>query len=252
MCHARGEAFGINSLASHGDVSGGLRIIFKAGGPGSESKRLAAASTAAFERATQAETPLETFAAVAEAVDKAGDAKLAAAYTYLQRAVGVLAVLLVVGHGLADGQWLRESISSYYYTHMGNVFVGVLAALAVFFLSYNYRPLRDFELDSILSKCASLVAAGVAVFPTASAAVNESTGARWVSRLHLVCAGALFVLLGVFARFRFTKTGSGPITPEKRRRNRVYRAPPNPIRRYTVLCSSEGDFALGLRHMETR
>ena len=106
---------------------------------------------------------------------------------------------------------------------MGNVFVGILAALAVFFLSYNYRPLRDFELDSVLSKCASLVAAGVAVFPTASTVVNDSSGARWVSRLHLVCAGGLFVLLGVFARFRFTKTGSGAITPEKRRRNRVYR-----------------------------
>ena len=116
------------------------------GGPGSESKRLAAASSAAFERATQAKTPQEAFGAVAEAVDKAGDSTLAAAYTYLQRAVGVLAVLLVpvlvVGHRLADHEWVRDSISSYYYTHMGNVFVGVLAARAVFFLSYNYRPIR--------------------------------------------------------------------------------------------------------------
>jgi hypothetical protein len=201
-------------------------MIIKAGGPGSESKRLAAASTAAFQRAAEADSPQAAQAAVAEALDKAGDAKLAAAYTYLQRAVGVLAVLLVpvlvVGHRLSDHEWIRDSISSYYYTHMGNVFVGVLAALAVFFLSYNYRPLRDFELDSMLSKFASLVAAGVAVFPTASAIATDSSGARWVSRLHLVCAGTLFVLLGVFARFRFTKTGGRATTPEKRRRNRVY------------------------------
>ena len=202
-------------------------MIIKAGGPGSESIRLAAESAAAFQRAAQEPVPLVAFAAVVDAVDKAGDAELAAAYTYLQRAVGVLAILLVpllvVGHGVSDGEWLRESISSYYYTHMGNVFVGVLAALAVFFLSYNYRPLRDFEIDSILSKGASVVAAGVALFPTASAVATDTPGARWVSRLHLICAGVLFVLLGVFARFRFTMTGDGEITPEKRRRNRVYR-----------------------------
>jgi hypothetical protein len=201
--------------------------MIRAGGPGSESERLTAASDAALERAVRAATPEDALSALDEATDKAGEAKLAAAYTYLQRAVGLIALLLVpvlvVGNRIADHEWLRDSISSYYYTHLGNVFVGALAALAVFFLSYNYEPLGKFELDSLLSKFACVLAAGVAVLPTASHVMNADTGALWVSRLHLVCAGGLFVLLGVFARFRFTLTGDGPMTPEKRRRNTVYK-----------------------------
>jgi hypothetical protein len=205
-------------------------VIIKSGGPGSESERLAQESEAAFERAEEAPNPVVAAIEFAEGVARAGDAELAAAYTYLQRAVGVIAVLLpatlVVGHLLIpdDEPGLRGSISAYYYTHLGNVFVGALCALAVFFLSYNYRPIRSFETDNVLSRFASLAAIGVAVFPTADDAVFASSGEKLVSTLHLVCAGALFGLLGVFAMFRFTMTGtSGVITDEKRLRNRLYR-----------------------------
>ena len=204
-------------------------MVIKSGGPGSEAERQAAASAAAFERAQAAPDPAVAAAELAEGMARAGDAELAAAYTYLQRAVGVIAVslpaTLALGHLVLGGDepGLRGSISAYYYTHMGNVFVGALCALAVFFLSYNYRPIRSFETDNLLSTAASLAAAGVALFPTADDAVFASTGERLVSTLHLGCAGVLFGLLGVFALFRFTMTGSGAITPEKRRRNRLYR-----------------------------
>jgi hypothetical protein len=205
-------------------------MIIKSGGPGSESERLAEESHEAFERAEDAPDPVTAAIEFAEGVARAGDAELAAAYTYLQRAVGVIAVALpatlAVGHLIIGGDdpGLRGSISAYYYTHMGNVFVGALCALAVFFLSYNYRPIRSFETDNVLSRFASLAAIGVAVFPTADDAVFADTGEKVVSTLHLVCAGALFGLLGVFALFRFTMTGdAAAITPEKRRRNRLYR-----------------------------
>lgn len=205
-------------------------MIIKSGGPGAESERLAEESEAAFERAGHAPDRATAAAEFAEGVARARDAELAAAYTYLQRAVGVIAVslpmTLAVGHLVLGGEepGLRGSISAYYYTHMGNVFVGALCALAVFFLSYNYRPIRSFGTDSVLSKCASLAAVGVAVFPTADDAVFASSGEKLVSTLHLVCAGALFGLLGVFASFRFTLTSpDGTVTPEKRRRNQLYR-----------------------------
>ncbi len=105
---------------------------------------------------------------------------------------------------------------------MGNVFVGSLFALAVFFLSYNYRPLRSFEPDALLAKFTAGFAVGVAVFPTSS---NASAADGWetaVSALHFACACSLFALLAVFARYRFTKT-SGAMTPEKQKRNRLYR-----------------------------
>jgi hypothetical protein len=132
--------------------------------------------------------------------------------------------MLAVGNLLLGGKGLQGSISAYYYTHMGNVFVGTLCALAVFFLSYNYKPIRSFELDNLLSSCASLAAVGVAVFPTAADAGAADGGEKLVSVVHLVCAGALFGLLGVFAYFRFTMTDpSRPMTPEKHVRNRLYR-----------------------------
>ena len=189
---------------------------------------MSAQSDAAFTRASAATDPAVAALEFAEGLRSASDAELAVAYTYLQRVVGIIAVLLppvlVLGQLLIEDEGLRGSISAYYYSRMGNVFVGSLCALAVFFLSYNYRPVRSFELDSVLSRCASLAALGVALFPTASDAVAGTGGEKVVSTVHLVCAGALFGLLGVFAHFRFTKTGgSDPMTPEKRRRNGLYR-----------------------------
>ncbi len=204
------------------------RMIVSGGGPGSQARRLSAQSDAAFARAAAAADPATAALEFAEGLKSAQDAQLAVAYTYLQRLVGVIAVLLppvlVAGQRLIEGEGLRGSISAYYYSRMGNVFVGSLCALAVFFLSYNYRPLPSFELDSLLSRCASLAALGVALLPTASDAVRGSGGEKVVSTVHVCCAGALFGLLGVFAHFRFTKTsGSDPMTAQKVRRNRLYR-----------------------------
>lgn len=207
--------------------------MIRRGGPGGEALRLEAESKAALARAATTADPAAAKVELESALAKAGDAELAAAYTYLQRVVGIIAVALpaavVVGHGvLGEGdEWVRGSISSYYYTHMGNVFVGALCALAVFFLSYHYRPLPSFRLDSRLSKLACAAAVGVAVFPTSGRGASDEVPAleRLVSGLHLGSAGLLFVLLGVLAYFRFTLTGpAGPMTPEKQKRNRLYRA----------------------------
>jgi hypothetical protein len=157
----------------------------------------------------------------------AGDSELAAAYTHLQQIVGVIAVLLpfglVVGNKLLTGDELESSISAYYHTPMGGVFVGALCALAVFFLSYNYKPLPGFNLDNKLSTLASIAAFGVAFFPTTSDASIASQSEQVVGRVHLAFAGLLFGLLAVFALFLFPMTGTAPMTPAKRRRNVVYR-----------------------------
>src|SRR5947209_1663685 len=121
-------------------------MVITIGGPGAESRRLAEESAAAFEGARDSNDQAERERLFADGLAKAHDSELAAAYTYLQLAVGIIAVLLpgslVLGHYLFGGK-LLGSISAYYYTHMGNVFVGSLCALAVFFLSYNYRPLQS-------------------------------------------------------------------------------------------------------------
>jgi hypothetical protein len=177
----------------------------------SEAGRLARESTEEFEAGH-----------LEQAQELAGESALAAAYTYLQRIVGVIAFLLPIVLWAGNGFEVETSISAYYHTRMGNVFVGALWALAVFFLSYNYKPVRGFNLDNKLSNVASVAAVGVAVFPTTG--VSPSQSEQVVGRVHLGCAFVLFALLAVFALFLFPKTGDEPVTQEKRRRNVLYRS----------------------------
>jgi uncharacterized membrane protein len=191
----------------------------------SESERLAETSEAAFRAADLTADPAQKETKLANARRAAEMSALAAAYTYLQRAVGFIAFLLPIV--LVGGNWLffdgriNGSISSYYYTPLGGVFVGSLCALAVFFLSYNYRALPGFNLDRLLSNVASVAALGVAFFPTASEADDAAGGESAIAVLHLVFAGILFILLAVFAIFLFRKT-DGDTTMWKQRRNNVY------------------------------
>jgi uncharacterized membrane protein YiaA len=194
-------------------------------GQASEAGRLAQKSAEAFDLAAEAaadpgfkETKLE------EAQELAGDSALAAAYTHLQQIVGVIAValpfVLIIGNRALTGDELESSISAYYHTPMGGVFVGALCALAVFFLSYNYKPLPGFNLDNKLSTLATIAALGVAFFPTTGVAPTQSE--QVVGRVHLTFAGLLFTLLAVFALFLFPRSG-GAKTAAKRHRNIVYR-----------------------------
>jgi len=161
-----------------------------------------------------------------KAQELAGDSALAVAYTHLQRIVGLMAVLLPFvlfsGNWALTGNELESSISAYYHTPMGAVFVGVLWALAVFFLSYNYRPLPGFNLDNKLSTLASIAAVCVAVFPTTSDASVATRSEQNIGIVHIISAGVLFTLLAVFALFLFPRS-SGDMTLEKRHRNLLYR-----------------------------
>jgi hypothetical protein len=195
--------------------------------PVSEATRLAAKSTAAFEDAVTADTRGEQDAKLAAARVAAGDSALAGAYTFLQKLVGLIAVslpfVLAIGNVLLGGDELEGSISHHYYTAMGNVFVGALCALGVFFLSYQHKPLPGYRLDNRVSYGASAAAIGVALFPTAEHEATAWTGEWYLSTAHLVCACALFLLLAFFSVHLFRKTDPAyPVTANKRRRNVVH------------------------------
>ncbi len=152
---------------------------------------------------------------------------LADAYAYLQKAVGLIAVTLpvivAIGHSISSDDGMKGSISAYYYTHLGNYFVGSLFALGVFFVSYNYRPAPGYEWDFRLSNVAGVMAVGVALFPTSSEGAEAFGASKTIAVIHLVFAGALFVLLAVFCLKLFTKTSNvHAMTEQKRSRNRVY------------------------------
>ena len=160
--------------------------------PASEATRLAAKSKAAFEDAVDAETPTEQAAKLTTARVAAGDSAPAGAYTFLQKLVGVIAVslpfVLAIGNVLLGGDELEGSISHHYYTPMGNVFVGAMCALGVFFLSYQHKPLPGYRLDNRVSYGAAAAAIGVALFPTAEHEATSWTGEWYVSTAHLISA----------------------------------------------------------------
>jgi hypothetical protein len=183
---------------------------------------------------------------------------LSGAYSFLQKVIGLIAVTLpviIVGGDLLvdriDDDPLNSkiplgSISIYYYERTGGYFVGSLFALAVFFLSYDIRPRAGRTADNLLSTFASVMAIGVALLPTSSAGSRARGGAQVIGTIHLVCAATLFALLAIFSLYQFTKTGGEVtqetpwgerlmrifrttpghdehMTPNKRRRNTVYR-----------------------------
>jgi hypothetical protein len=169
------------------------------------------------------------------------DEALSVAYRHLRIAVGLLALSLpfamVLFKGLLDHSWeLQGSISAYYYTSSRNYFVGALCALAVFFLSYEYRHVRDYRADNYLSNLASVAALGVAFLPTTRGGVEPSTPEKVVGVLHYACAVALFVVLAVFCLFLFTRAQGGR-TGQKVLRDRVYRSCGGVIIGCLVLCA---------------
>lgn len=147
---------------------------------------------------------------------------LVLSYLELRKSVGVigimLPVVLVIGSIVLGSAAFLGSISAYYYSIMGGVFVGSLCANGVFLWSYRGYDARDV----IAGHVAALCAIGLALFPT-SPIVGATAGQQLVGILHLVFAFGFFVTLIYFALvlFRITKSGSSP-TPEKIMRNRVY------------------------------
>src|ERR1700751_1595083 len=97
---------------------------------------------------------------------------LVLSYLDLRKSVGVIGTLLPfvvsIGKMLLDSPGLLSSVSSYYYSVMGDVFVGSMCAIGVFLWSYKGYDWRDAVAGTITAVCAI----GVALFP-----IEPDTGA---------------------------------------------------------------------------
>lgn len=140
--------------------------------------------------------------------------QLADAYRNLQIAVGFVAITLcpiviITDHLYGDqGNEMRDSVSHYYYGVGRNWFVGGLIAMAVFFLTYEYKQREpDRRVDNVHSTFGAVCALGVALFPTSE--FKDPKGVeRVVNHVHTVSAALLFCTLAIFALFHFTKSDS--------------------------------------------
>jgi hypothetical protein len=144
---------------------------------------------------------------------------LARSYLFLRKSVGVIGIatpfVLVIGTMILGNSFvIKDSISSYYYTVTGNIFVGSMCASAIFLICYRYEHLDDF-----VSTAAGAFAIGVALFPTAP--TGQQTAIGWA---HGFFAAFFIFSLAIMARI-FRKTDPDPTkkpTCEKLLRNKVY------------------------------
>lgn len=149
------------------------------------------------------------------------DDPLVLSYRWVRRAIGIIGIalpfVLLIGGLVLDGVGVQSSISAYYYTVMGDVFVGSLCAQGVFLISYRYR-----RRDAVLSTVAGVLVILVALLPTAP--VDPTASQSLIGAVHLVCATLYYLSLAYFSYFVFTKTDpERPPTARKLLRNKVYR-----------------------------
>lgn len=152
------------------------------------------------------------------------DDSLVFSYLLLRKAIGVLGTALplvvAIGKAALESPGLLSSISGYYYTVMGDVFVGCLCATGVFMWSY-----RGYELkDVVAAQIAAYSVVGIALFPT-SPATGATAQQIFIGHVHITFAIIFFSTLIYFALVLFRKTNLNvPPTPEKIMRNRIYAA----------------------------
>src|SRR5436309_8115924 len=161
---------------------------------------------------------------------------LVISYLGLRKAIGILGVALpfvlafgqVLLHALAiqsslHSPVIENSISSYYYTDMRNIFVGSMCAIGVFLMSYRGYDRRDARAGRFAFVCAI----GVALFPTSPlppAFPPATLDQKLIGGLHLTFAALLFLTLAYFSLKLFTETDPNKKpTRQKLQRNVVYR-----------------------------
>jgi hypothetical protein len=153
---------------------------------------------------------------------KVENTTLVLSYLELRKSVGTIGMLLpfvaALGKILLQGPGILSSLSSYYYSIMGGVFVGSLCAIGVFLWSYRGYD----ERDSVAGHIAAICAVGIALFPTTPGSMATARQVL-VGNIHLFFAAGFFFTLAYFALVLFRKTNPNA-TPTRMKlvRNRVY------------------------------
>ncbi len=156
-------------------------------------------------------------------------------YITLRKAIGWMGILfpfvLLFGNYLIS--WFfdfesgcnpfKNSISLFYYTRMGDVFVGTLCAVALFLVSYKGYETKD----SVISSLAGVFAFGIALFPCTSELLIPCNTRCYISIhlvgiIHLSSAILFFTTLAYMSYFIFTKN-MGEKTTNKIKRDKIYK-----------------------------
>ena len=130
-----------------------------------------------------------------------------------------LPLVLAAGAVILFQTGIQSSISDYYHTKMGDVFVGALWAIAFGLFAYRgYRPTGQDRLsDNAVANLGCFFAIGVALVPTTPEwSLSKS--------VHLGLAALFFFVLIYFCLRLFPKTDQDVLPTKKGRRNTLYKA----------------------------
>lgn len=138
---------------------------------------------------------------------------------HYRKVVGFMGVFLTPALYIFAGNIFPHSISDYYHTASGNIFVGVMCAIGVFLCCY-----KGYDLgDHVGSTLAGAMAVLVGLCPTAA---DGATGtAVLLGKVHWTSAFTFFLSITYLCLFQFvqtTKKGAG-LTHQKKWRNFWYR-----------------------------
>lgn len=152
-------------------------------------------------------------------------------YINLRRLIGILGILLpftcMAGGFIFSDLPVQNSISFYYHTNMRDFFIGLMAVVSLFLITY-----KGYEtIDIIITTISGIAGLGIAFFPCLDyVSLTNPLGIFQLSasvsnKIHIGCALVFFILLAVNSIFLFTlsKLKDIPRKSEKYRRNFIYR-----------------------------
>ena len=152
-------------------------------------------------------------------------------YLRIRNLCGLLGIILPwlalfsagIAHPHPNAEWWW-SISATYY--QSPALVGVLTPASIVLISY----IGYDRLDNWITSLSGLFGLGIVLFPCHVSWIADGSPVGFFqipigisTIIHTCCAAIFFMLLAYNSYFLFTKTGNGPMTPQKRRRNMVFR-----------------------------
>ena len=147
-------------------------------------------------------------------------------YLAMRKVIGIVALafpfLLIIGALFSGAAPMQPSLSQYYWTTAGDIFVAMLVTFGIFLLAYNGYDNRDKAITSI----AGIAMLLVAFFPCEGSEVANYLFAflspKVTAMIHYLMAIVTFSFLGTMSLFQFTQS-FGEMTKGKKNRNRVYK-----------------------------
>lgn len=106
----------------------------------------------------------------------------------------------------------KSSVSHYYYTTVGEIFTGTLAAVALFMICYTGHPKRPNDKglsDNAMTNLAGIFALGVVAFPTTSGIMTDNLrsfiSSSTIGWIHYGFAASFFIVLAFMSMVNFRR-----------------------------------------------